>query len=260
MVYELEGDAGIRDDGPEDRHELERAQDGRRHLVRELDVGDALHECQRVGPGDDAGAKDVGADLGAGHQLAERQLQLGLLGRVVVTLGTARLEVLGEHGRVVGGEAVGGHRRGVDQASHPRVDGGVEHVARAGQVDLGGVLGAAHDHEGEMDDNVGPGDHLAHGGGVEHVGAAVLHLVQALGGGIKRPARHGGDPSHPGVALQDPEQRAADVPGRAGDRDGERRGRVLAAPRRWCVLAVVRLSRHSRPRRAARCGPSRRCR
>ena len=93
--------------------------------ARELDVGDALEQRQRVGPGHDARAKHVGVGRRPSSSSHSR-LQFGLLGRVVVAVGAARRRVLGQQLRVVSVEAVGGHRRGVDQARHARIDGGAE--------------------------------------------------------------------------------------------------------------------------------------
>ena len=99
-------------------HELERRpRVGQHGPDRQLahDRREALDQRQRVGPRDDARAEQVRLDRRALQRVAQRLLQLGLLRRVVVRVGPARGDVLGQRLRVVGVEAVGGDRRGVDE-------------------------------------------------------------------------------------------------------------------------------------------------
>jgi len=82
-----------------------------------------------------SGPEDVDVRGGAREDVAQRPLELGLLRGVIVVVGGARGEVLGEPGGIVGVKAVGGDRGGVDQSPRPGGDGGLEDVARAFQID-----------------------------------------------------------------------------------------------------------------------------
>jgi hypothetical protein len=92
-----------------------------------------------------------------------------------------------------------------------------EHVARAGHVDAAGLLAAAHDDEGEVDEHVGVAGERVDGLGVEHVALAVLELRQVTG--VERPPRHAEHARDLAVALQRAQERAAELARRAGDGD-----------------------------------------
>ena len=182
---------------------------------------DLVDQRRRVGAGDDARPQDVGLDLGAGDELVEQALQLGLLGRVVEALGPARLDVLGQRLGVVGMEAVGGDRRGVDEPRRRRRRAPPRRRCATREVDLARLLVVSEDDEGEVDDDVGALDQGVHRLAVEHVALAVLGPLPAEVGGVEGAARHADDAPDLGRLLERAHGGAADVTGRAGDRDGE---------------------------------------
>ena len=155
VVDELEGHPGVGQHWPEDRHAVEQAQHGTGKPLGDLGVGQAVDQQRRLRPGDDAGPEHVGRRGGPVQRVRQQLLDLGLLRRVVVRGGAARGDVLGERLRVVAVKAVGGHRGGVDEPLHAGCRGSLEDVAGAVQVDPAAGLGAAHDHEGEVDDDIG---------------------------------------------------------------------------------------------------------
>ncbi len=118
-------------------------------------------------------------------------------------------------------KAVGGHRRGVDEPADARGDRGLEHVARALEVDALGLLAPAHDDEREVHDDVRAVEQRRQRVAIEHVTPAVLGLLQSLRGGIEIAPRHRDDASDLAAAVERAEQRAADITGRARDRDGQ---------------------------------------
>ena len=99
-------------------------------------------------------------------------------------------------------KAVGGHRRGVDEPLRAGGRGGLEDVARAGQVDLAALAAAGDDREGEVDDDVGALDQLVDRLAVEHVAAPVLGLLPAVAGQVEGPPRHADHPLHLRHALE----------------------------------------------------------
>ncbi len=154
-MHELKWHARIGKHRLERGHHLEHPQDRRGHPLRELNVGDVRKQCQRVAAGDDARPKDVGVGSAVHERLIENALQLGLLGGVIVALGAARWNLLGERLRVVSVKPVSGHRGGIDEATRLGVGRRLEYVAGALEVDALGVLEAAEDQEREMHHDVG---------------------------------------------------------------------------------------------------------
>ena len=176
-----------------------------------------LDQRQRVAAGDDAGAEHVGLGVRAVERLAQRRLELGLLGGVVVRVGAAHRDVLGQRLRVVGVEAVGGDGGGVDEPAH--VARGLEDVARALEVDRARLLAPADDDEREVHEHVGLGRERAHGVAVEHVALRVLGLLEPERAGVEGPPRHAEHLRHERVRVEPAQQRAADVAGGPGDGD-----------------------------------------
>ena len=87
---------------------------------------------------------------------------------------------------------------------------------------------ALSDDEGQVHDHVGALDEPLDRGAVEHVAAAVLGALPAVGGGVEGPARHADDAPDLARALQRADEGAADLARRAGDRDGEARHQLPA--------------------------------
>ncbi len=72
-----------------------------------------------------------------------------------------------------------------------------------------------------MDEDVRASGELVDGGTIEHVSAAVLRLAQTFRARIERSEGHRNDPLDLRALIQRAQQRAPDVPGWPGDRDGE---------------------------------------
>ena len=96
-------------------------------------------------------------------------------------------------------------------------------------------LTPADDDECEVDNDVGALEQSPQRVAVEHVTAAILGLLQPQDGGVEVAPRHRDDPSDLAAAVQRAEQRAADITGRARDRDSQ----------------TIRCRRHQRPRLAS---------
>ena len=167
----------------------------------------------------------------ADQRLLELGLDLGLVGRVGVARGAAHRLVLVEQGRHAAVEAVGGDRGGVDEPLGAGRRGRLEDVARAGQVDLAALAAAGDDREGEVDDDVGVLDQRVDRVAVEHVTAPVFGLLPAVPGEVERPPRHADHPVHLRHPLERGDEGPADLPGRAGDCDGQHAA-ILAKCRR----------------------------
>ena len=185
-----------------------------------------VDEHRRVRPGHDARAEDVGVRVAAGDRLAQDRLDLGLVRGVGEAVVAARGHLLGEQAVGVLGEAVRRDRRGVDEALRTRRDGGLEHVARALDVDVARVRRCLHDDEREVHDDVGAVDQPLDRRPVEHVAAAVLGALPAVLGGVERPPGHADDAPDlaRGCFLERRDERLADLAGRAGHRDGQAAG------------------------------------
>jgi hypothetical protein len=155
----------------------------------------------------------------------QQELDLRLLAGVEEMVRGPHRPVLGEQRRVVGVEAVGGHRGRVHEASGAGGSGRPEGVERAVDVDAagGGRRGGAEHLEGEVDDHVGPGERGLQRGRVPDVAPPVGQLGPAVPGRVERPA---GDADHmrdPLVRLQQWDQPEAERAGRTGHRHGELR-------------------------------------
>ena len=75
--------------------------------------------------------------------------------------------------------------------------------------------------EGEVDDDVGVLDQRLDRVAVEDVAAPVFGLLPALRAEVEGAPRHADHPLDLGRALQGGDERPADLPGRAGDCDGQ---------------------------------------
>jgi hypothetical protein len=147
--------------------------------------------------------------------LVEEVLQFGLLLRVEQSSGGPDRPVLGHGDGVVGMEAVGGDRRGVDEAPRANRRGGADGVQGALDVDGadGGTGSRACDQEREVDDHIGTLERLLEAGGIADVAPPVLHLGPAVVGGVERAP---GDPNHvsdPWVGLEHREETEAERAG-----------------------------------------------
>ena len=160
MVDELKKHAGIGQDRAQIRCPPQRPTDGARQSLAECKQGDHVQQERRFGPGDDAGAEDIGVGLGAIEHLGEVGLDLCLVGRVgmpaVPSAGSSSVIRSGSSAA----EAVGGDRGRVDEAFRTGGDSGREDVARPGAVDLRPLVAVVDDDEGEVDDDVGALDQL----------------------------------------------------------------------------------------------------
>ncbi len=173
LVDELEGDAGVGQDRAQLGHAAERPAQRAGDAAAERQQRDQVEQQGRVGPGDDAGAEDVGVGLGAGERRGQLLLDRGLVGGVGVALGALRRLVLVDQRRQRAVEAVGGDRGGVDEPLGAGRGGGLEDVARAVEVDLAGLPPPGDDREGEVDDDVGirrPGPPPPRGRGCRRAG------------------------------------------------------------------------------------------
>jgi hypothetical protein len=151
-----------------------------------------------------------------------------------VTLGPAWRDVLGEQGRVVGVEAVGGDRGGIDETLRPGIPCGSERVQGASHVDLADGLcrRVAGDHEGEVNDDVRAGEALSQRDRVAHVPLPVFHLGPPMVARVKRTPRDADDPAHTLLRLQQRDKAKAEGAGGARDRDRKRglRSRHASSP------------------------------
>jgi len=113
-------------------------------------------------------------------------------------------------------EAVGGDRRGVDQALHARPSRGSEDLLGTLQVHATTLLWAAHDDEGQMHHHIGLGHQVVHGLLVEHVALAVGHLAPPAFGGVEGSPGHAQDVGDLARAIQGADHRAAELAGGPG--------------------------------------------
>ena len=203
----------------------------------------------------------------ASDSSVQEALDLGLLLGVEEVRRRTRGPFLGDALGVVAVEAVGGDRRGVDEALRAGRGCGPERVERPFDVDRADRLartGAAGDHEREVHDDVGVAEGFFERVRLPDVALAVLHLRPAVLGGIEGPACDADDAADPVVGLQERHQPVAEGPGRAGDGDGERSGGsghsrarpyLLAAPApATSVCAATRRRRLQRGVRVSRAG------
>ena len=162
-----------------------------------------------------------------------------------------RGHVLGDGPVEVLREAVGGDRARVDQPLGARRDRRLEDVARALDVDVARLAAGLEDDEGEVHDHVGALDEPLDRRAVEHVAAAVLGALPAVGGGVEGPARHADDAPDLARALQRADEGAADLARRAGDRDGEAGHQLACAAA--CAGSATRCGRSTQtPRSSSR--------
>ena len=163
----------------------------------------------------------------AGRLGLEQVLEFGLLLRVEQPGGRAHRPLLGHPDRVVGVEAVGRHRGGVDEPARSGLRRGPEGVQRAVDVDRPDRLGgrAPGDQERQVHHHVGARERVKQGRFVTDVAAAVLQLGPAVGGRVERAPGDADDPRHPVLGLEQGDQAEPERPGRAGHRD-----RQLALP------------------------------
>ena len=103
----------------------------------------------------------------------------------------------------------------------PGGDGDLEDVAAALEVDPPGLLAAAEDREGEMDDDVGAVEERRQRAAVEHVAAPVADLPPAHLRRVEGPSGHPAHRAHRRVALELVGQRQPDLTSRPGDGDGQ---------------------------------------
>ena len=153
----------------------------------------------------------------------QRGLELGLLTGVEQAVCRPHGPVLAHPHGVVGVKAVGRHRGRVDEPLGADVAGRLEGVERAIDVDLPDPLRRriADEHEGEMDDDVGPGEGLAQHVGVAHVAAAVLELGPPVRFWVEGATGDADDAAHARFVLQQGDEPEAKSSGGARDGDVE---------------------------------------
>jgi hypothetical protein len=157
----------------------------------------------------------------AGRLGSQQMLELVLLLRVEQPGRGPDRPLLGHPDRVVGVEAVGRHRGGVDEPARAGRGRGPEGVQRALDVDRPEFLRGRGpgDQEGQVHHDVGPVEGVAQGLRVADVAAAVLHLRPAEPVRVERAPGDADDPRHPVVALEQGHQPEPERPGRSGYRD-----------------------------------------
>ena len=156
--------------------------------------------------------------VGLGLQQA---LELRLLLGVEQPGGGPHRPLLGHPDRIVGVEAVGRHRGGIDEAAGAGRGRGPEGVQRAVDVDRPDRLarrGPGH-QERQVNHHVGTGERVPQRIGVADVPAPVLHLRPAVRGRLERAPGDAHDPRHPVVGHQQRNQAEPERAGRAGHRD-----------------------------------------
>ena len=242
---ELEGHAGVWQHRPQLGHLAEspaqRAGDPLPHCQQR----DQVEQQRCFWPGDDAGAKDEGLGARVEQRLLELGLDRSLVRRVGMSRGAAHRLLLVKQRRHAAMEAVGGHRRGVDEPLGPGCGSASKTLREPVQVDLTTRAVAGDDRESEVDDDVGVLDQRVNRLAIEHVAAPVFGLLPAVAGEVEGPPRHADDPIHLGNPLERGDEGAADLPGRSCHCDGQHAA-ILAKcrhRRRQARAAAVRRSR-----------------
>jgi hypothetical protein len=170
-------------------------------------------------------------------------LEFGLLLRVEQSGSGAHRPLLGHPDRIVGMEAVGRHRGGVDEPARSDLRRGPEGVQRAADVDRADRLGgcAPGDQERQVHHHIGARERVKQGRFVADVAAAVLQLGPAVGGRVERAPGDAHDPRHAVLGLEQRDQAEPERPGRTGHRDRQLTlpAHHSSVPRRGCHVRVV---------------------
>ena len=218
-MHELQGQRGH-----QHRHRHREAADapGQAAAERRERAGQQALRAHRVRAQHDGRPQQVqGEPRGPVRLGLQQALELGFLLRVEQPRRRPHRPLLGHPDRVVGVEAVGRHRGGIDETARAGRGRGPEGVQRAGDVDRPDHLrrrGPGH-QEGQVHHHVGTVERIPQRIGVADIPAPVLHLRPAVRGRIERAPGDAHDPGHPVVGHQQRHQAEPERAGRAGHRD-----------------------------------------